>query len=69
MIGIGIWFVARDMKQTGKGIRPLIFGAMLAESIALAAIFGLVIGTITAKLLGSLHILSMSQGQEGQSRG
>src|SRR6059058_3699062 len=65
VIGIGIWFVARDMKKTGKGVRPLVFGAMLAESIALAAIFGVVIGTITVKLLGSLHILAMATAAEG----
>src|SRR5690242_20270099 len=65
VIAIGIWFVARDMKITGQGIRPLIFGGMLAESIALAAIFGVVIGTITTKLLGSLHALSMLAGASG----
>jgi hypothetical protein len=65
VIGIGIWFVARDMKQTGKGVRPLVFGGMLAESIALAAVFGIVIGTLTVKLLGSLHILAMMTTAEG----
>jgi len=65
VIAIGIWFVARDMKRTGQGIRPLIFGGMLAESIALAAMFGIVIGTITTKLLGSLHVLSMLNGPGG----
>ncbi|MFL5612278.1 MAG: CPBP family intramembrane glutamic endopeptidase [Gemmatimonadaceae bacterium] len=65
VIGIGIWFVARDMKRTGKGVRPLVFGAMLAESIALAAIFGVVIGTVTVKLLGSLHILAMATTADG----
>jgi hypothetical protein len=58
VIGVGIWFVARDMKRTGQGVRPLVFGGMLAESIALAAVFGVVIGTITMKLLGSLHVLA-----------
>jgi hypothetical protein len=32
---------------------------MLGESAALATVFGLVIGMTTAKLLGSLHALSM----------
>jgi hypothetical protein len=59
VVGIGIWFIARDIKRSGQGVRPLVFGAMLAESIALAAIFGIVIGTLTVKLLGSLHVLSM----------
>src|SRR5206468_7698258 len=60
VVGIGIWFVARDMKRTGQGLRPLVFGGMLAESIALAAIFGIVIGTLTVKLLGSLHVMAIT---------
>jgi len=60
VIGIGIWFVARDIKRSGQGLRPVVFGAMLAESIALAAIFGIVIGMITMKLLGSLHMLAIA---------
>jgi hypothetical protein len=60
VIGIAIWFVARDIKRSGQGVRPIVFGAMLAESIALAAIFGIVIGTITVKLLGSLHMLAIA---------
>jgi Type II CAAX prenyl endopeptidase Rce1-like len=60
VVGIGIWFVARDMKRTGQGVRPLVFGGMLAESIALAAIFGIVIGTLTVKLLGSLHVMALT---------
>jgi len=59
VVGIGIWFIARDIKRSGQGVRPTIFGAMLAESIALAAAFGIVIGTVTVKLLGSLHVLAM----------
>ena len=62
VIGIGIWFVCRDIKRTGQGVRPLVFGGMLAESIALAAVFGIVIGTITVKLLGSLHMLASAGG-------
>lgn len=69
VIGVGIWFVARDMKRTGQGIRPLVFGAMLAESVALAAVFGVVIGTITMKLLGSLHVLAaVANGTEPIAR-
>jgi hypothetical protein len=62
IIGIGIWFVARDIKRTGQGVRPAVFGGMLAESIVLAAVFGIVIGTITMKLLGSLHMLAIAGG-------
>src|SRR5918911_199132 len=47
VIGVGIWFVARDIKRSGQGIRPIVFGGMFAESIALAALFGVVIGFVT----------------------
>ena len=30
VIGIGIWFVARDIKRTGQGVRPLVFGGNVA---------------------------------------
>src|SRR3954451_15430197 len=60
VVGVGIWFIARDIKRSGQGVRPLVFGGMVAESIALAAIFGVVIGTMTVKLLGSLHVLAMA---------
>jgi hypothetical protein len=59
VVGIGIWFVARDIRSSGQGLRPVIFGAMLTEAVALAAAFGVVIGTITVKLLGSVHAASM----------
>jgi len=62
VIAIGIWFVARDIKRTGQSIRPVVFGGMLAESIALAAVFGVVIGTITTRVLGSLHVMAMIAG-------
>jgi hypothetical protein len=58
VIGISIWFVARDLKRSGQGLRTPIFGAMLAEAMVLAAAFGVVIGTVTAKLLGSFHALA-----------
>ena len=38
----------------------MVFLGMLAESALLAATFGLVIGTITAQLLGSLHVLAIT---------
>lgn len=51
VIGVSIWFIARDMRRGGGRLEPRIFGGMLAESVGLALVFGLVIGTITAKLL------------------
>ena len=58
VIGISIWFVSRDLRR-GGGLEASVFAGMLAESVVLALCFGLVIGTITAQLLGSLHVLSI----------
>jgi len=51
VIGISIWFVSRDLRRSGQGIRPAIFGGMLAESVILAMLFGFVIG--------SFHVLAI----------
>jgi hypothetical protein len=59
VILLGVGLVARDIRQSRAGIRAPVFVGMLAESAALAAVFGVVIGLTTAKLLGSLHTLSL----------
>ena len=50
VIGVCIWFVARDLRRNGK-LEPRVFVWMTAESIVLALAFGIVIGTLTARLL------------------
>ena len=53
------WAVVRDRR---KGpMRSSMFGLMMVESVALAAIFGGVIGTLTAKLLGPLQGVALAQ--------
>src|SRR5262245_52837817 len=59
VIGLSLWLVTRDVKKSGQGIKPSIFVGMLAESSALALLFGLVVSTLTVKLLGSLHMLAI----------
>jgi|SRR5579884_2416152 len=59
IILLGVGLVVRDMRQTRAGIRPVVFVGMLVEAAVLAALFGFVIGLTTAKLLGSLHALSL----------
>ncbi len=51
LIGASIWIVGRDLRRSGGPLRPRIFAAMFAESMALAVAFGVVIGTLTARLL------------------
>ncbi|MEP6492929.1 MAG: CPBP family intramembrane glutamic endopeptidase [bacterium] len=64
IILIGLALVVRDIRKSGDRPRPRVFLGMLAESIALAGVFGLVIGVTTAKLLGSLHALSIAPGAD-----
>jgi hypothetical protein len=56
---VGMALVVRDLRKTKDRLRPGIFAGMLGESIVLAGVFGIVVGVTTAKLLGSLHSLSM----------
>src|SRR5256885_16370336 len=30
VVGVGIWFIARGIKRSGQGVRPLVFGGLLA---------------------------------------
>ena len=62
IILVGVFFVVRDMRSTAGGLRFRIFVGMLVEAVVLAAAFGLIIGVTTAKLLGSLHALSIPGG-------
>ena len=57
---IGVVLVVRDLRKSGDRPRAIVFTGMLAESAALAASCGIVVGTTTAKLLGSLHALSIT---------
>jgi hypothetical protein len=50
VIAVFIWFIARDLRRGGR-LQLGVFGWMSAEAAALALAFGVVIGTITAKLL------------------
>jgi hypothetical protein len=59
IILLGVGLVIRDLRASRDRIRPIVFFGMLGEAVALAAVFGFVIGMTTAKLLGSLHALSI----------
>lgn len=58
---LGLFLVVRDLSASRGGLRALVFGGMLVESIALAAAFGIVIGIATTKLIGSLQMVMMAQ--------
>jgi hypothetical protein len=56
VIGVSLVLIYRD-KSTGP-LRPGFFAAMLAESVVLALLFGVVVGTATMQLLGPLRSLA-----------
>jgi hypothetical protein len=60
VIFIGLFLVVRDFRTSRGNFRALIFGGMLVESIALASAFGVVVGIATAKLIGSLQMLTIA---------
>ena len=60
-IGGSIWIISRDQKRTGGRLRPAVFATMFAESLLLASAFGIVVGTITAVLLGQIPLLAVMQ--------
>ncbi len=62
LIGGGLWLVTRDMRAHGSRLRSGVFAAMLGESIALALIFGFVVGSVTSGVLGMLQTLALPGG-------
>jgi Type II CAAX prenyl endopeptidase Rce1-like len=55
---VGAGLIAMDMRRARQDLRPVYFPLMLAESSVLAILFGLVIGTVTARLLGAANLLA-----------
>jgi len=51
LIGVGVWFVARDTRANPGKLEPRVFGVMFVESILYAAIFGQVVSWMTGMLL------------------
>jgi hypothetical protein len=62
LIGAGLWVVARDLRANPGRPRVAVFGTMLAESVGLALAFGIVVGGLTAALLGEPPPLQLGRG-------
>ncbi len=58
VIGVAVWLIGRDLRTHGRSLKPGIFGGMLAESLALAVLFGIVVSGITAKVLAPFAIVA-----------
>ena len=64
LIGVSLWLVGRDMRANGSRLSPRIFGGMLAESVVLALAFGIVVSTITSRVLAPFAALVQTPMQE-----
>jgi hypothetical protein len=53
LIGIGAWLIAKDIRAHRGTLSPAVLGGMLLESVCLSLIFGVVVGGLTAALLGA----------------
>ena len=62
LIGAGLWLVARDLRANPGPPRVTVFGTMLAEAVGLALAFGIVVGGLTAALLGEPPPLQLGRG-------
>ena len=62
VIAICIFLVARDLTRTRDHLRPRMFALMLGESAVLALLLGVVVGTLTQRLLGVLTALAAQKG-------
>src|SRR6266704_951350 len=55
----GLWLLTRDMRAHGSRLRGRVFAAMLGESVLLASLFGLAVGSVTSGVLGLLQTLAL----------
>lgn len=62
LILAGLWFVGKDVRAHPGRLRVVTFCLMLAESVGLALVFGVVVGGLTAALLGQPLPLSAAAG-------
>ena len=65
VIGAALWLIVRDKRGGRVSVSTLV--AMLGESLLLALVFGLVVGTATAQLVGPLRALAAGGGLDGSA--
>ncbi len=58
VIGVSVWLIRRD-RGAGQ-VRASVFAGMLGEAVMLALVFGVVVGTVTARVLGPLRAMAAS---------
>jgi hypothetical protein len=65
VIGAALWLIVRDRRGGPVQVSTLV--AMLGESVALALVFGLIVGTVTAQVVGPLRTLAAGGGLDGDA--
>jgi hypothetical protein len=64
LVGLFIYGAWKDARVNAEPLRASYFVWMLGEAVALALVFGVVVGLITARLLGTLHMLALAPMQQ-----
>src|SRR6266568_2313385 len=64
LIGVGLWLVTGDMRAHGSRLRAGVFCGMMGESILLALLFGLAVGSATSGVLGLLQTLAIPPARQ-----
>src|SRR3712207_2299316 len=67
VVGFSLWLVWRDLRASGGRLQAWVFGGMIAESFALSVALGIVVGTLTVRLLGPLGALAAGPDVETMS--
>jgi hypothetical protein len=52
VVAAAVYLIVRDKRRHRAPLEPRVFAAMLGESVVLSLLLGVVVGTITAQLLG-----------------
>ena len=58
VIAASLWLIRRDIRANGRDLKPRFFAGMAAESFVLALLFGVFVGTLTARLLAPFAIVT-----------
>ena len=64
LIGVSLWLVVRDMRAHGRRLAPRVFAGMMAESIVLALAFGVVVASITTRVLAPFAAMVQAPMQQ-----
>jgi hypothetical protein len=59
VVAVSVWLIGRDMRANGRALRSSMFLRMAAESTALALVFGLLVGTLTAQVLSPFAVADL----------